>query len=193
MSRMVTTYVNRAAGWSSAQPCQRAYECTLTEVPRFVNRLLAGTGHFSGIFAVTVQPGGVKKPSQLNGYGYFSLYKRFGKDWEYINQKRLYALNDGEKVNVGSEVPTFVNYGLDLCSWNFTGAPGTYYISIDLTRDDGFTNGYFTISENEPTAINTPLAKPTGKTYYYDLNGHFLGTQEPQKGVFVVKGKKVVK
>lgn len=128
-----------------------------------------------------------------NGYGYFSLYKRFGKDWEYINQKRLYALNDGEKVNVGSEVPTFVNYGLDLCSWNFTGAPGTYYISIDLTRDDGFTNGYFTISENEPTAINIPLAKPTGKTYYYDLNGHFLGTQEPQKGVFVVKGKKVVK
>lgn len=118
------------------------------------------------------------------GYGFFNLYKRFGNDWSY-----LHGLNDGEKVNVGSEIPTFIYQVLNPCSWLFTGAPGTYYISIDLTRDDG----YFTISENEPTAINTPLAKPTGKTYYYDLNGHFLGTQEPQKGVYVVKGKKVVK
>lgn len=118
------------------------------------------------------------------GYGFFNLYKRFGKDWSY-----LHGLNDGEKVNVGSEIPTFIYQVLNPCSWFFTGAPGTYYISIDLTRD----SGYFTISENEPTAINTPLAKPTGKTYYYDLNGHFLGTQEPQKGVYVVKGKKVVK
>lgn len=123
------------------------------------------------------------------GYGYFNLYQRLGNNWAYINKKRLHGREDGEKVNVGSEIPAFVDNGLELCSWNFTGAPGTYYISIDLTRD----NGYFTISENEPTAINTPLAKPTGKTYYYDLNGHFLGTQEPQKGVYVVKGKKVVK
>lgn len=118
------------------------------------------------------------------GYGFFNIYKRFGKDWTY-----LHGREDGEKVNVGSEIPAFVDNKLAHYSWFFTGAPGTYYISIDLTRD----NGYFTISENEPTAINTPLAKPTGKTYYYDLNGHFLGTQEPQKGVYVVKGKKVVK
>lgn len=119
-----------------------------------------------------------------SGYGFFNIYKRFGKDWTYFHGRE-----DGEKVNVGSEIPAFVDNKLALCSWFFTGAPGTYYISIDLTRD----SGYFTISENEPTAINTPLAKPTGKTYYYDLNGHFLGTQEPQKGVYVVKGKKVVK
>lgn len=119
----------------------------------------------------------------------FKLHQRYGKDYFYVDSKGLSTWRPDEKVNIGSETALVPYDDIEPWSITFTGAPGTYYISIDLTRDDG----YFTISENEPTAINTPLAKPTGKTYYYDLNGHFLGTQEPQKGVFVVKGKKVVK
>ena len=119
----------------------------------------------------------------------FKLHQRYGRDYYFVDSKGLSTSRPDEKVNIGTETALFPYEAIDPRSMSFTGAPGTYYISIDLTRD----SGYFTISENEPTAINTPLAKPTGKTYYYDLNGHFLGTQEPQKGVFVVKGKKVVK
>lgn len=69
------------------------------------------------------------------------------------------------------------------------GEPGTYNIKVDLTQG----NGVIRISAKGATGITATTAAPATKNYYYDLNGRFLGNVEPQKGVYVVKGKKVIK
>ena len=53
--------------------------------------------------------------------------------------------------------------------------------------------GVIRISEKAETGIVAPNFKTPAKSYYYDLNGRFLGNVEPQKGIYVVKGKKVIK
>lgn len=73
-------------------------------------------------------------------------------------------------------------------AWLFSGEPGTYDIKVDLTQG----NGVIRISAKSDTGITAPTAAPAAKNYY-DLQGRFLGNVEPQKGVYVVKGKKVKK
>ena len=74
-------------------------------------------------------------------------------------------------------------------AWLFSGEPGTYNIKVDLTQG----NGVIRISAKGATGITATTAAPATKNYYYDLNGRFLGYVEPQKGVYVVKSKKVIK
>ena len=49
----------------------------------------------------------------------------------------------------------------------------------------------FPLSQKVPSGITSPMATPIAKSYFYDLNGRYLGTKAPKKGIVVVKGKKI--
>ena len=120
-------------------------------------------------------------------FGLFAVLQRLGMNWDWINAKRLSPYSDGDWIALGDYMPVYTgsdNPG----AWKFTGDPGTYKIKVDLSG-----TGYVLISEKPATGISAaPTATAAPKTFYYDLNGRFLGNTEPQKGTFVVKGKKTV-
>lgn len=118
---------------------------------------------------------------------YFAILKRLAIDWATVNATRLSPANDGDMANLNEDiiVPDNPSQG----AWKFTGEPGTYDIRVDLTQGMGVIR----ISEKAETGIVAPNIKTPAKSYYYDLNGRFLGNVEPQKGIYVVKGKKVIK
>lgn len=119
---------------------------------------------------------------------YFSILKRLAIDWATVNATRLAPANDGDIANLNEDIivrEPNPNPG----AWKFTGEPGTYDIRVDLTQGMGVIR----ISEKAETGIVAPNIKTPAKSYYYDLNGRFLGNVEPQKGIYVVKGKKVIK
>lgn len=118
---------------------------------------------------------------------YFSILKRLAIDWATVNATRLSPANDGDIANLNEDIIVPDNPGQG--SWKFTGEPGTYDIRVDLTQGMGVIR----ISEKAETGIVAPNIKTPAKSYYYDLNGRFLGNVEPQKGIYVVKGKKVIK
>lgn len=118
---------------------------------------------------------------------YFAILKRLAIDWPTVNATRLSPANDGDIANLNEDIIVPDNPGQG--AWRFTGKPGTYDIRVDLTRGMGVIR----ISEKAETGIVAPNIKTPAKSYYYDLNGRFLGNVEPQKGIYVVKGKKVIK
>ena len=118
---------------------------------------------------------------------YFAILKRLAIDWATVNATRLSPANDGDIANLNEDIIVPDNPGQG--AWRFTGKPGTYDIRVDLTRGMGVIR----ISEKAETGIVAPNIKTPAKSYYYDLNGRFLGNVEPQKGIYVVKGKKVIK
>lgn len=118
----------------------------------------------------------------------FTIFKRLGIDWDIVNAARLTPANDRDPANINENIyveKPVVSPG----AWLFTGEPGTYDIRVDLTQGMGVIR----ISEKAETGIVAPNIKTPAKSYYYDLNGRFLGNVEPQKGIYVVKGKKVIK
>lgn len=119
---------------------------------------------------------------------YFSILKRLAIDWATVNATRLSPANDGDIANLNEDI-IVGKPNLGPGAWNFTGKPGTYDIRVDLTQGMGVIR----ISEKAETGIVAPNIKTPAKSYYYDLNGRFLGNVEPQKGIYVVKGKKVIK
>ena len=120
-------------------------------------------------------------------FGHFAVLQRLGMNWDWINAKRLSPYSDGDWIALGDYASVYT--GSDTSgAWKFTGDPGTYKIKVDLSG-----TGYVLISEKPATGISAaPTATAAPKTFYYDLNGRFLGNTEPQKGTFVVKGKKTV-
>lgn len=118
---------------------------------------------------------------------YFAILKRLAIDWPTVNATRLSPANDGDIANLNEDIIVPDNPGEG--AWKFTGKPGTYDIRVDLTQGMGVIR----ISEKAETGIVAPNIKTPAKSYYYDLNGRFLGNVEPQKGIYVVKGKKVIK
>lgn len=118
---------------------------------------------------------------------YFSILKRLAIDWATVNATRLAPANDGDIANLNEDI--IVGKPNLPGAWKFTGEPGTYDIRVDLTQGMGVIR----ISEKAETGIVAPNIKTPAKSYYYDLNGRFLGNVEPQKGIYVVKGKKVIK
>lgn len=118
---------------------------------------------------------------------YFAILKRLAIDWATVNATRLSPANDGDIANLNEDIIVPDNPGEG--AWRFTGKPGTYDIRVDLTQGMGVIR----ISEKAETGIVAPNIKTPAKSYYYDLNGRFLGNVEPQKGIYVVKGKKVIK
>lgn len=118
---------------------------------------------------------------------YFAILKRLAIDWATVNATRLSPANDGDIANLNEDIIVPDNPGQG--AWRFTGKPGTYDIRVDLTQGMGVIR----ISEKAETGIVAPNIKTPAKSYYYDLNGRFLGNVEPQKGIYVVKGKKVIK
>lgn len=119
---------------------------------------------------------------------YFSILKRLAIDWATVNATRLSPANDGDIANLNEDI-IVREPNLGPGAWKFTGEPGTYDIRVDLTQGMGVIR----ISEKAETGIVAPNIKTPAKSYYYDLNGRFLGNVEPQKGIYVVKGKKVIK
>lgn len=119
---------------------------------------------------------------------YFSILKRLAIDWATVNATRLSPANDGDIANLNEDI-IVQKPNLDPGAWKFTGKAGTYDIRVDLTQGMGVIR----ISEKAETGIVAPNIKTPAKSYYYDLNGRFLGNVEPQKGIYVVKGKKVIK
>ncbi len=119
---------------------------------------------------------------------HFIVLKRLGADWDFVNAKRLSPYTDGDPANLDSDIPAMAP-DVSPGAWLFSGEPGTYDIKVDLTKG----NGVIRISAKGATGITATTAAPATKNYYYDLNGRFLGNVEPQKGVYVVKGKKVIK
>lgn len=118
----------------------------------------------------------------------FTIFKRLGIDWDIVNATRLTPANDRDPANINENIyaeKPVVSPG----AWLFTGEPGTYDIRVDLTQGMGVIR----ISEKAETGIVAPNIKTPAKSYYYDLNGRFLGNVEPQKGIYLVKGKKVIK
>ena len=115
--------------------------------------------------------------------GLFAILQRLGMNWDFVNAKRLAPYSDGDWANLNEDIPFFTtdNPG----AWAFQGPAGTYAISVDLTTN------VIRITEKAPSAITAPMAAPTAKSYFYDLNGRYLGTKAPQKGIAVVKGKKI--
>lgn len=118
---------------------------------------------------------------------YFAILKRLAINWATVNATRLSPANDGDIANLNEDIIVPDNPGQG--AWRFTGKPGTYDIRVDLTQGMGVIR----ISEKAETGIVAPNIKTPAKSYYYDLNGRFLGNVEPQKGIYVVKGKKVIK
>ena len=119
---------------------------------------------------------------------YFTILKRLAIDWATVNATRLSPAIDGDIANLNEDI-IVREPNLDPGAWKFTGEPGTYDIRVDLTQGMGVIR----ISEKAETGIVAPNIKTPAKSYYYDLNGRFLGNVEPQKGIYVVKGKKVIK
>ena len=119
---------------------------------------------------------------------YFTILKRLAIDWTTVNATRLSPAIDGDIANLDEDI-LVREPNLDPGAWKFTGEPGTYDIRVDLTQGMGVIR----ISEKAETGIVVPNIKTPAKSYYYDLNGRFLGNMEPQKGIYVVKGKKVIK
>lgn len=120
---------------------------------------------------------------------HFIVLKRLGADWDFINATRLSPYSDGDPADLDSDIPA-MKPDFSPGAWLFSGEPGTYNIKVDLTQG----NGVIRISAKGATGITATTAAPATKNYYYyDLNGRFLGYVEPQKGVYVVKGKKVIK
>ena len=120
---------------------------------------------------------------------HFIVLKRLGVDWHFINATRLSPYSDGDPADLDSDIPA-MKPDFSPGAWLFSGEPGTYNIKVDLTQG----NGVIRISAKGATGITATTAAPATKSYYYyDLNGRFLGYVEPQKGVYVVKGKKVIK
>ena len=121
---------------------------------------------------------------------YFNVFKRLGANPHFVDATRLSPYTDEDPANLDCDLPAVTQSEIYYpCSWLFPGEPGTYNIKVDLTRGDGVIR----ISAKGATGITAPTAAPAAKNYYYDLNGRFLGNVEPQKGVYVVKGKKVIK
>lgn len=118
----------------------------------------------------------------------FTIFKRLAIDWDTVNATRLSPANDGDIANLNEDI-IVREPNLGPGAWKFTGKPGTYDIRVDLTQGMGVIR----ISEKAETGIVAPNIKTPAKSYYYDLNGRFLGNVEPQKGIYVVKGKKVIK
>lgn len=118
---------------------------------------------------------------------YFAILKRLAIDWATVNATRLSPANDGDIANLNEDIIVPDNPGQG--AWKFTGKAGTYDIRVDLTQGMGVIR----ISEKAETGIVAPNIKTPAKSYYYDLNGRFLGNVEPQKGIYVIKGKKVIK
>lgn len=119
---------------------------------------------------------------------HFTVFKRLGAEWDFVNATRLTPYSDGDPANLDENIPA-VTPKETPGAWLFSGEPGTYDIKVDLTQG----NGLIRISAKSATGITAPTAAPDAKNYYYDLQGRFLGNVEPQKGVYVVKGKKVKK
>lgn len=119
---------------------------------------------------------------------HFTVFKRLGADWDFVNATRLTPHSDGDPANLDENIPVMTP-DVFPGAWLFSGEPGTYDIKVDLTQG----NGVIRISAKSDTGITAPTAAPAAKNYYYDLQGRFLGNVEPQKGVYVVKGKKVKK
>ena len=120
---------------------------------------------------------------------HFIVLKRLGADWDFVNAKRLSPYSDRDPADLDSDIPATMEPDFSPGAWLFSGEPGTYNIKVDLTQG----NGVIRISAKGATGITATTAAPATKNYYYDLNGRFLGNVEPQKGVYVVKGKKVKK
>ena len=118
----------------------------------------------------------------------FTIFKRLAIDWDTVNATRLTPAIDRDPANINENIYAEESV-LSPGAWLFTGEPGTYDIRVDLTQDMGVIR----ISEKAETGIVAPNIKTPTKSYYYDLNGRFLGNVEPQKGIYVVKGKKVIK
>ena len=118
---------------------------------------------------------------------HFTVFKRLGPVWDFVNATRLTPYSDGDPANLDENIPAFAPEASP-GAWLFTGEPGTYDIEVDLTQGSGIIR----ISAKSATGITAPTAAPAAKTYYYDLQGRFLGNVEPQKGVYVVKGKKAL-
>lgn len=141
----------------------------------------------ANIISKTEVPGIYEGEITFKGEQYFAILKRLAIDWATVNATRLSPANDGDIANLNEDIIVPDNPGEG--AWRFTGEPGTYDIRVDLTQGMGVIR----ISEKAETGIVAPNIKTPAKSYYYDLNGRFLGNVEPQKGIYVVKGKKVIK
>ena len=147
----------------------------------------------SGYVEATSEPGVYEGDITFTGekddlsFGHFAVLQRLGMNWDWINAKRLSPYSDEDWANLGEQTAIYTgieNPG----AWQFTGDPGTYKIKVDISG-----TGYVLISENTASGISAaPTVSANGKTWYYDLSGRYLGSQEPQKGLFVAKGKKGV-
>lgn len=115
--------------------------------------------------------------------GQFAILQRLGMNWDFVNAKRLYPNFDGALANLNEDIRFFTTG--DASAWTFQGSAGTYAISVDLKSE------VIRITEKVPSGITAPMATPIAKSYFYDLNGRYLGTKAPQKGIVVVKGKKI--
>ena len=149
-----------------------------------------GKWHYNipaNIISATEVPGIYEGEITFKGDLYFAILKRLAINWATVNATRLSPANDGDIANFNEDIIVPDNPGEG--AWKFTGKPGTYDIRVDLTRGMGVIR----ISEKAETGIVAPNIKTPAKSYYYDLNGRFLGNVEPQKGIYVVKGKKVIK
>ena len=123
-----------------------------------------------------------------SSFMYFAIFKRLAIDWDTVNATRLTPDKDGDPANINEDIHA-EEPAVSPGAWLFTGDPGTYNIRVDLTQGMGVIR----ISEKAETGIVAPNFKTPAKSYYYDLNGRFLGNVEPQKGIYVVNGKKVIK
>ena len=115
--------------------------------------------------------------------GQFVILQRLGMNWDFVNAKRLNPNFDGALANLNEDIRFFTTG--DAGVWKFQGSAGTYAISVDLKSK------VIRITEKVPSGITAPMATPIAKSYFYDLNGRYLGTKAPQKGIVVVKGKKI--
>lgn len=113
----------------------------------------------------------------------FAILQRLGMNWDFVNAKRLNPYTDGALANLNENIGFFTG-GVD-GAWTFQGSAGTYAISVDLKSN------VIRITEKVPSGITGPMATPIAKSYFYDLNGRYLGTNAPKKGIAVVKGKKI--
>ena len=111
---------------------------------------------------------------------HFTVFKRLGPVCDYVNATRLTPYSDGDPANLDENIPAFAPEASP-GAWLFTGEPGTYDIEVDLTQGSGIIR----ISAKSATGITATTAAPAAKTYYYDLQGRFLGNVEPQKGVYI--------
>ena len=145
----------------------------------------------ANVISATEVPGIYEGEITFNGEQsslYFTILKRLAIDWATVNATRLSPAIDGDIANLNEDI-IVREPNLAPGAWKFTGEPGTYDIRVDLTQGMGVIR----ISEKAETGIVAPNIKTPAKSYYYDLNGRFLGNVEPQKGIYVVKGKKVIK